>query len=146
MLSPSRALEGRVARALQIRRTRARHAGAPHLESDALVAVTRVRARPPTYTLADLRRAYAAAGLDRLGIAIAHYPRDGATVVSLSLRDFRQLYRRGLALPRLSNDAACIACGCTDSRACPGGCAWLYVQRERGLGLCSTHIGEVRHA
>lgn len=29
------------------------------------------------------------------------------------------------------NEGVCKTCGCTDSRACPGGCYWV------GVGLCS---------
>lgn len=34
-------------------------------------------------------------------------------------------------------DATCVACTCTDRRACPGGCSWLELDREHGIGLCS---------
>ena len=33
--------------------------------------------------------------------------------------------------------AKCIKCGCTDDRACPGGCSWVWVDRKKGKGLCS---------
>lgn len=33
--------------------------------------------------------------------------------------------------------AVCRGCGCDDLHACPGGCAWAEVDRERGTGLCS---------
>lgn len=33
--------------------------------------------------------------------------------------------------------AACTGCGCTDLRACPGGCSWAKVDRRRRKGLCS---------
>lgn len=33
--------------------------------------------------------------------------------------------------------STCIACGCTDERACPGGCAWVQHNRKTGRGLCS---------
>lgn len=35
------------------------------------------------------------------------------------------------------NEALCIGCECTDSRACPGGCSWLHVDYEAGYGICS---------
>lgn len=35
-------------------------------------------------------------------------------------------------------DATCITCGCNDSRACAGGCGWLWVDREERKGLCSN--------
>jgi len=34
-------------------------------------------------------------------------------------------------------EARCIICGCTDARACPGGCSWIWVDRRRQRGLCS---------
>lgn len=33
--------------------------------------------------------------------------------------------------------ATCIGCGCTDERACEGGCFWLRLDRIVGLGVCS---------
>lgn len=32
----------------------------------------------------------------------------------------------------------CIGCGCTDQRACEGGCHWLRVDTIRGVGVCSA--------
>lgn len=34
--------------------------------------------------------------------------------------------------------ATCIACKCTDTRACLGGCSWLGVNRDDGTGVCSN--------
>lgn len=34
--------------------------------------------------------------------------------------------------------ATCVQCGCTDTRACPAGCCWLVVDRERRVGVCSS--------
>lgn len=34
--------------------------------------------------------------------------------------------------------AVCIGCGCDDNHACPGGCSWLRVDRDAGLGVCSN--------
>lgn len=31
----------------------------------------------------------------------------------------------------------CRGCGCTDSRACPDGCAWLLLDVETPTGVCS---------
>ncbi|RDI25198.1 hypothetical protein DFR41_104255 [Pseudacidovorax intermedius] len=39
-------------------------------------------------------------------------------------------------------DAKCIACGCTDSRACMGGCSWAWVDREARQGLCSSCVAD----
>lgn len=30
----------------------------------------------------------------------------------------------------------CVKCGCTDARACPGGCFWIH------KNICSMHYGE----
>lgn len=33
--------------------------------------------------------------------------------------------------------ATCIGCSCRDDRACKGGCHWLRVDYQMGLGVCS---------
>lgn len=33
--------------------------------------------------------------------------------------------------------ASCIECGCDDWNACAGGCYWLRVDYDAGLGVCS---------
>lgn len=33
--------------------------------------------------------------------------------------------------------AICVRCGCSDDRACDGGCSWLAVDRGKGIGVCS---------
>lgn len=33
--------------------------------------------------------------------------------------------------------SSCTNCGCTDLRACPGGCSWLGVNHRDGTGVCS---------
>lgn len=44
----------------------------------------------------------------------------------------------------MSTEAKCVRCGCTDSRACPGGCSWAWVDYEKGEGLCMACVeGEV---
>lgn len=42
-----------------------------------------------------------------------------------------------------NTDATCRKCGCTDSRACAGGCSWLWVDREACTGLCSSCAPEI---
>ena len=37
----------------------------------------------------------------------------------------------------VKKEAKCIFCGCTDSKACKGGCYWVIVDRKRGIGVCS---------
>lgn len=31
----------------------------------------------------------------------------------------------------------CRCCGCTDLRACPGGCSWVLIDIETPTGVCS---------
>ena len=38
---------------------------------------------------------------------------------------------------RAPNQLACRICGCTDDRACPGGCSWI----SREPPLCSSCVG-----
>jgi hypothetical protein len=35
-------------------------------------------------------------------------------------------------------DRTCVHCGCTDSRACPGGCAWAIKHKATPTGVCSN--------
>jgi hypothetical protein len=37
----------------------------------------------------------------------------------------------------------CRGCGCTDLRACPGGCSWVLLDIESPSGICSTCAEEV---
>lgn len=39
-----------------------------------------------------------------------------------------------------TREATCVKCGCTDSRACAGGCSWVRVDRAKGEGLCSECV------
>lgn len=56
------------------------------------------------------------------------------TTVRASGRDAQALFNALTATP----DARCVGCGCTDSRACRGGCRWLAVDREKHTGVCSN--------
>lgn len=38
----------------------------------------------------------------------------------------------------MNANARCVICGCTDSRACAGGCSWLAVDRDERVGVCSS--------
>lgn len=38
----------------------------------------------------------------------------------------------------LSIGSRCRVCGCTDSRACPDGCSWIWVDRKARIGVCSS--------
>lgn len=35
----------------------------------------------------------------------------------------------------------CVQCGCTDSKACPGGCSWVEEHPATPTGVCSTCAG-----
>lgn len=37
-----------------------------------------------------------------------------------------------------SRSRACRACGCTELRACPGGCWWVLLDVHSPSGICST--------
>lgn len=41
--------------------------------------------------------------------------------------------------------ANCLGCGCSDDEPCDGGCTWLRVDYDRGLGVCSNCPDEVAH-
>lgn len=42
------------------------------------------------------------------------------------------------ALARGEGERTCVQCGCTDSRACPGGCHWVIRHPATPTGICST--------
>lgn len=53
-------------------------------------------------------------------------------------RLFSDLVKPRVESPKaVNNEATCMTCGCTDSRACPGGCYWISVCRMSRTGLCS---------
>lgn len=35
-------------------------------------------------------------------------------------------------------ERSCRLCGCTDTRACPGGCSWVLQDLYSPTGICST--------
>jgi hypothetical protein len=43
-----------------------------------------------------------------------------------------------LLLKRRPHERTCRGCGCTDSEACPGGCAWVLLDIDGPTGICST--------
>lgn len=47
---------------------------------------------------------------------------------------------RGEAYPDPGAAAVCVGCGCTDDRACEGGCSWAEVDRVRRWGVCSNCV------
>lgn len=54
--------------------------------------------------------------------------------------------RQRVALEFLEMDdvdvSTCLVCRCTDMRACPGGCSWHTVDREKRTGICSRCVGK----
>jgi hypothetical protein len=43
-----------------------------------------------------------------------------------------------------AGERACRGCGCTDRRACPGGCAWVLLDIEADTGVCSACAHRLR--
>lgn len=35
-------------------------------------------------------------------------------------------------------ERVCVYCGCTDSKACPGGCSWILQHKPTLSGVCSS--------
>ncbi len=35
-------------------------------------------------------------------------------------------------------EAKCVACGCTESRACPEGCGWAVLDTPSRMGICTV--------
>lgn len=42
---------------------------------------------------------------------------------------------------KLKIEPRCQRCGCTEQRACPGGCAWDPAARRRGKWVCTRCTG-----
>lgn len=38
----------------------------------------------------------------------------------------------------MSPERMCIECGCTDFKACPGGCSWVVLHKATPTGICSN--------
>lgn len=43
-----------------------------------------------------------------------------------------------VTVPGIPNEATCVGCGCSDSFACSGGCAWIVVSRYFRIGVCTN--------
>lgn len=41
------------------------------------------------------------------------------------------------ALAACQEPRRCVACGCTEERACPGGCSWMLQFKHANAGVCS---------
>jgi len=59
-------------------------------------------------------------------------------VIGLGVIGLVFLWILGASLDRSSENRACRVCGCTERRACPGGCYWVDED------LCSACIGARR--
>ncbi len=44
-----------------------------------------------------------------------------------------------LKRPRVYREGVCIYCGCTDSRACPNGCSWVLLDKDKSLAAKAVH-------
>jgi hypothetical protein len=47
----------------------------------------------------------------------------------------RKLTKRSIV--RAKGERTCVHCGCTDSRACPGGCEWALLHKATPTGVCT---------
>ncbi len=45
--------------------------------------------------------------------------------------------RKASPIRRRRPDRTCVYCGCTDSRACNGGCCWILKFPKTNTGICS---------
>lgn len=89
-------------------------------------------------------------GAGRLLEALRAHPKAELFTVSVEgkggdgkeyLAEFEVFFPRGAQIIGVSSrkveSAKCLKCGCTDTRPCPQGCAWIWVDRKRKTGLCS---------
>ncbi len=49
--------------------------------------------------------------------------------------------RKSVAVER-----TCVICGCTDSKACAGGCSWVVIHPATATGVCSNCDEQALHA
>lgn len=42
-----------------------------------------------------------------------------------------------------AGERACCYCGCTDSKACKGGCSWIIKHKFTPTGICSACLGSM---
>jgi hypothetical protein len=40
----------------------------------------------------------------------------------------------------MNRDRTCVYCGCTESRACAGGCSWIVTHPWTNTGVCSSKL------
>lgn len=67
----------------------------------------------------------------------------GKTTVFAIKTELNDVYAHLAAVhvsPRLEGERACVHCGCTDSHACPGGCAWSIKHKATPTGVCSRCV------
>lgn len=53
---------------------------------------------------------------------------------------FEPLLIHRLMLAIRNGERMCVHCGCTDSRACPGGCHWVVEHAATPTGVCSRCV------
>lgn len=44
------------------------------------------------------------------------------------------------SLMLLDGEADCVICGCSDLKGCRTRCAWAFVDREKGIGICTNCV------
>lgn len=42
------------------------------------------------------------------------------------------------AMRRAAQGGPCLKCGCTETRACPGGCGWSVTHLKKGELVCTS--------
>lgn len=55
-----------------------------------------------------------------------------------SMNNTLRFCARQLAFALKHQERTCIHCGCSDSRACKGGCSWIIKHKFTPTGVCSS--------
>lgn len=66
----------------------------------------------------------------------AQRPSEAEVRMAMRQEDAR-LLREALGKSIGAEPVSCVGCGCTEENACPGGCSWVAVDYESGVGICS---------
>lgn len=53
-------------------------------------------------------------------------------------------YEAAIGMPPVEDVASCCVCGCTENRACPGGCSWVPHPTDPTKDLCSACLPAVK--
>ncbi|HEU0299478.1 MAG TPA: ParB N-terminal domain-containing protein [Longimicrobium sp.] len=72
------------------------------------------------------------------GPVLVIHPEAGTYPWSLQGESLLEYVRKVFTISAEGLEATCRFCACSDSVACPGGCSWVTVDREKGEGVCSN--------